>query len=230
MAIQSFDELNSTYREYAEKWFDKMNIPDKDKKKRVDLALDFCEILIMMLVMFDNEQPVENIRKFGNERLKIVAENYIGQDDIAFVNDWAEKETDNIINVTEKHITEPVTVEEQEDEPVKEINFEDFGVSIPENEYWTSPFRAFLLGIESATACANYSELYDALNRGKTRKVWFTEGDERVRPTHVEVDGTDIPITDLFQVGNSLLMFPGDISNNAEPQEVNNCRCHLEYY
>lgn len=226
MAIQSFDELNSTYREYAEKWFDKMEIPDKDKKKRVDLTLDFCEILIMMLGMFDEDVPVETIRQFSNERLTIIAENYIGQDDIAFVNDWAEKETDNIIKTTEKHITEPIT----EDEPVKEINFEDFGVSIPENEYWTSPFRAFLLGIESATACANYGELYEALNRGKTRKVWVTEGDERVRPTHVEVDGTDIPITDLFQVGNSLLMFPGDISNGAEPQETSNCRCRSVYY
>lgn len=242
MARQKFDELNSTYKKYAEKWFDKMDITAGDKKRRVQLCLDYCEIIIMLFEMLEDGESRDNLYKFAEERFNIIADNYVGQEDLTYINDWSKQEAERIVDKTLEKYEEvknlsPVKYEVVKDEngntytiKPKEYSFEDFGVTVPESEYWTSNIRGLLLGIECAIAVSNYYELYDALEKGKTHKVWRTEGDDRVRATHTEVDGADIPITDLFQVGDSYLLFPGDISNGASEQEVCNCRCTLEFY
>lgn len=242
MAIQRFDELNRPLKEYAEIWFDKMDIPKGDKERRSRLAFDFCEIIIMLFEMIDEGESRDNLIRFSDERLNIIADNYIGQEDIAYVNDWSKNEAEKIVEKTlekvneERPALEPQTATDENGNTYtykpqpKEITFEEFGVSIPESEYWTSDLRGILLGVECATCISNYYELYDALERGYTRKVWKSEGDERVRDTHVVADGQDIPITDLFLVGESYLLFPGDVSNGAEEKELANCRCIAEYY
>lgn len=228
MAIQRFDELETIYRGYSESWFDKMDISDGDKRRRVQLSLDYCEIIIMLFELIENDTSREELMNFATERLNVIAERYIGQDDIAYINDWTQIESEKIVDMTLEKIEE-VKNSPSEQEP-KAYHFEEFDVTIPENEYWTSDIRGLLLGIECANAVANYYDLYDALEKGYTHKVWKSEGDNRVRRTHVEADGQDIPINALFQVGDSLLLFPGDISNGASPQEVDNCRCTLRYY
>ncbi len=218
MALQNFDQLNSM----STKWFSKMNVSDAEKKKRVDLSLDYCEIIIMLFMLIEGNHPRESCLDFAEERLRIIAENYIGKDDLAYVNDWSRKEAENVVDVTFRHI---------DDEPKeKTIKFEEFDTEIPETEYWTSELRALLVGIGCASAIANYHDLWYALERGMTNKVWITEADEKVRKTHQEVDHTDIPINELFIVGNSYLMFPGDVNYGAEEKEVDGCRCHLEFY
>lgn len=240
MAVQRFDELDQL-RKYSEIWFDKMDIPQIDKDRRVELSLDYCEIIIMLFEMIEEDATADQLKESANERLNVIASNYIGEEDVAYINDWAEQESDKIIDMTLKHIEEiknnPPEVTKRKDAngneytiKPKEITFEEFDVTIPESEYWTSNLRGLLLGIECATCISNYYELYDALEKGYTHKVWITEADDRVRPTHEAVDHSDIPITDLFLVGDSYLLFPGDVSNGASEQEIANCRCHIEYY
>ena len=224
-------------------WYDKMEITEEAKKRRVDLSLLFCEIIIMFfdMVMAENRSH-EQLVGWLTERLNVIASKELKADNIAYINDWSRKEAEHIVDVTERHYEEiksndwaDVIIKTDENgnkytyKP-KEVSFEEFGISIPEKDYWTSDIRGILLGIECASAVENFRELYDAINRGDNRKVWKTEGDSRVRSTHVAVDGVDIPINELFQVGNSYLLFPGDIQNGAEPQEVDNCRCHLVTY
>lgn len=59
------------------------------------------------------------------------------------------------------------------------------------------------------------------------QKTWNTMQDERVRHSHMKVDGTSRPITKRFRVGKAWMMFPGDPAGG--PEETINCRCYLDY-
>lgn len=243
MAIQNFDELNS-FREMATKWFDVMDIPQSDKDKRVDLSLDYCEIMIMLFLMI-TEQEAERYEliAYAEERIRIIAEQQIGTEDMAYINDFAKTEAERIVDETyekyeneiedqdiEEETEEKTTETETSEETKDTYKFSEFNVEIPKKEYWTSDFRALLLGIQLSTTVCNFDELMKAIEAGCTRKVWITEGDERVRPTHDEVFGVDIPINEYFTVGDSVLLMPGDTNNGAELKEILNCRCHLNCY
>lgn len=59
-------------------------------------------------------------------------------------------------------------------------------------------------------------------------KTWYTTGDERVRASHVRVDGAERKNGRAFKVGSSLLQYPGDPA--GAPEDVINCRCFLEWH
>lgn len=221
MTTQTFDQLNNI----STKWYSRMNATQKEKDERRDLSLIFADIILMYFILIEqNDFTYDQKYDWLEPRLRYVAENFVEAENLAYVNDWSRQEAEKIIEATDKHLVEPQTDDSET------ITFEEFDVSIPESEYWTSDIRGILIGMECASSVANYRELYDALQRGFSRKVWITEADDRVRPTHREVDHDDIPITDLFLVGESYLLFPGDVSNGAAEEEVANCRCHCRYY
>lgn len=95
---------------------------------------------------------------------------------------------------------------------------------------------AFYVSDERATALAeNETNVFEntlrenrAVRSGATKKRWVTEHDNKVRPTHQEVDGTEIGINELFYVGDALMRFPCD--PDGTPEEVANCRCTCEYF
>lgn len=60
-------------------------------------------------------------------------------------------------------------------------------------------------------------------------KTWVTVGDDRVRPTHVAANGTTIPESGIFVVGNSRLRFPTDRGLGASLEEILGCRCSALY-
>lgn len=251
MATQNFDQLNNL-RGYAETWFSKMEIPDKDKKKRVDLAMDFTEIMLMLFeLIMESQISKDTAKAFLVERTKIIADNYIGKENTAYITDWSRLESEKIVEDTYKMVAEAKKSEETKTEepkasttePMKEteveettettkptMHFDEYDVDIPKDEYPTSDFRGMLLGVECATSVANYDDFYQAVEKhGATRKVWISEADGRVRATHDEAHGQERPIAKLFEVGGSELMFPGDITHGADMKEIYNCRCHVEY-
>ncbi|MDP2654888.1 MAG: phage portal protein [Candidatus Omnitrophota bacterium] len=57
---------------------------------------------------------------------------------------------------------------------------------------------------------------------GMTTKIWVAVMDADTRDSHVEADGEEVPIDQVFSNG---LMFPGDPGGSAE--ETVNCRCTL---
>ena len=69
----------------------------------------------------------------------------------------------------------------------------------------------------------------------RMRKVWFTQGDHLVRPTHQKANGTSRFVNHegwggrqgKFLIGGALLKHPRDPA--GPPQEVINCRCFMEY-
>lgn len=62
------------------------------------------------------------------------------------------------------------------------------------------------------------------------RKKWSATGDARTRETHEEMNGEEVSMDDPFDSpSGARLMFPGDTSLGAGPEEIINCRCMAEY-
>lgn len=96
--------------------------------------------------------------------------------------------------------------------------------------YMTSAERSILIAETETNNAANNNELEEAKANGMTMKTWVAFHDNRTRQTHMDVDGTTIPIDDMFEVGMAQLMYPCDEINGYDnPEEVANCRCHLLY-
>lgn len=94
--------------------------------------------------------------------------------------------------------------------------------------YMTSTDRSILIAETETNNVANHDELEEAKANGKTEKVWVTMMNNKVRPTHMAIDGMTIGIDDLFEVGDALMRFPCDEEMAYDsPQETVNCRCHL---
>lgn len=98
-----------------------------------------------------------------------------------------------------------------------------------ESEYWLSPDRALLGALNESNAIIGYEELQDAIADGCEFKIWRTERDNRVRPTHKELDGKKIPIEEYFTVGMEQMLYPRDEVNCGDLLEIANCRCHADF-
>jgi hypothetical protein len=60
-------------------------------------------------------------------------------------------------------------------------------------------------------------------------KTWVTAHDNRVRSSHVPLNGVTIPFDQPFEAEGGLMMFPGDDSLGAGAEERVNCRCAVLY-
>lgn len=62
-------------------------------------------------------------------------------------------------------------------------------------------------------------------------KVWDSSGDNRVRATHVKLDGQKVKLSETFvsEATGARLRFPGDASLGAPGSELINCRCRVDY-
>lgn len=65
----------------------------------------------------------------------------------------------------------------------------------------------------------------DAARRPGATKTWVTSLDEKVRSSHREADGVEIPVAGTFHLDSGPVRYPGDPL--GPPSEVVNCRCGL---
>lgn len=95
--------------------------------------------------------------------------------------------------------------------------------------YALSIDRAMYNAENEANTTLNYADYKDAIEQGYTKKTWHTEQDNRVRKTHVPLDGMTIPIFEYFKVGSSYMRYPKDESLFPNSGEIVNCRCTVTY-
>jgi uncharacterized protein with gpF-like domain len=89
-------------------------------------------------------------------------------------------------------------------------------------------YRADAIARTETHGAANYGSNEAAKETGlPLKREWLAAEDERTRESHAEADGQIVGQDEPFQVGDSLMMYPGDPS--APPEEVVNCRCTLGY-
>lgn len=91
---------------------------------------------------------------------------------------------------------------------------------------WLGRERANLIALNEANWKWNNEEFFDAKGSKKT-KTWHTALDERVRFTHMGLEGVTIGINEHFNVGGFPALMPLDSS--LPISKTANCRCTLEY-
>lgn len=212
MANTNFDELHTLAKPEQKKrksmpfeqYFGEMEISEEQKKRRIALAEQIMIIFLMYFVRFADEDDYGDYEAMIVEKFTEVANGYMGLAvATAYITDHARKLAEEVTEVTERRAEE--------------------------DEYWTSEDRATLIAEEQANYIAEYDELVDAVRDGCTLKTWHTMQDNRVRDTHVAVDGQTISVFDPFVLDGGELMFPGDDSLGVDPSELVNCRCHCTY-
>lgn len=97
------------------------------------------------------------------------------------------------------------------------------------SEWFTSSDRAFNNSVDLANIFLNESENLQAIKEGKTQKRWHTMLDDKVRDTHIVLEGTTIPINALYDVGMYQMRYPMDSAYGASASEIAGCRCSIEY-
>ena len=80
--------------------------------------------------------------------------------------------------------------------------------------------RASRIARTETTGAANYGRQQQMVSDGINTNIWLAM--PTARPTHAELNGTEVPVGDYFGYG---LKFPGDPEGG--PAEVINCRCVL---
>lgn len=201
------DELNVPKKERSmpfEKFFGEMDLTPEQKKKRIEMAEEFEDMMWYFFeyynVMVENG-TIANTQKLTDAletRYLDVLRHFMGSDEeiLAYVKIFAQ----NVTETTVKH---------------------------SDDDYYTSNDRARLIAENESLSCFNNYDYLDAIASGKTRKRWIAIVDDKTRDTHLAVNGKTIPINDYFFVGDSLMRYPHDL--RASAQEVINCRCSISY-
>ena len=195
--------LAKPYREY----FGVMFIEPEEMRSRIELAEEIEDVMLWVfaywIVAAEAEISKEELKQDAKDKLISVIAQHTKLDP------YLEKHIDDVINevvdTTEKHAEETDT------------------------DYWLSQDRAMLIAENEANAFENYVDYREARESGKTKKVWLTELDDKVRPTHEIAEGQTGDIDGLFLVGDSLMRFPMDTEYDADPSETVNCRCVCKY-
>lgn len=102
-----------------------------------------------------------------------------------------------------------------------------------EGAFAFSSVRAERIARTEIVGTSNAANFFGALNfiPDLDTKTWIATGDRRTRRTHRQAGRTqiDIPYSEPFSVGGSLLMFPGDPTLGAAAKEIIQCRCGVTF-
>lgn len=204
--MRLFDELGTSQSIISiDEYFDEMDLTEIEKKNRKAFAENMEEAMLFIFVLFSVMKQYNRINKeFIISQLQSKYSEIVLQymDIDKYIEDYIQNFSEETVDVTLRHIDEP---------------------------FYLSDDRSLLISENESNSIFNYQEFSEAIKKGKTRKRWITERDNKVRETHAEVNGITIPINEPFVVGNSLMMFPKDMSLNAEMQQITNCRCTIKY-
>lgn len=213
--MPKFDELNQLKR-----FFSTMEISEEEKNKRCDLAYFFYDAIwyTFMLVRAEND-----LARIKNEREAIIngnntvnyeidessfritlqnrLEDVLNRNEIPYEKEYINRLVDDITETTKRH---------------------------PDDIYYLSKDRALVIAQNEANTVYNHADYETAKQNGKQFKVWLTEGDEKVREAHAEVDMMRIPIDEYFNVDGDTMRYPHDYMNAGAGNLVN-CRCVCVY-
>ena len=227
----SFDELNVLANKNdkrnidIDRYFDEMELPEGNKEVRKEFAKRFSDELFVALALlfiflqYQTTTGVETVKRTVERSLlnAINTFTHANSELTEFASQYAEQFVD-------------VTVENAEKYKLFDESVENNQKNLRKAAYFFSEIRAKFNAADTANSVFNYDEFREAVEDGKKYKQWVTMKDERVRMTHAEVDGTILPINELFHVGRATMRYPHDW-DMAEtfPEELINCRCQIRY-
>lgn len=208
MAIRQFDELKRIQKELDElaisleiiKYFDEMDLPEEEIELRTKVASEFQHFFRNLFLIMATGE--------------VIRESYI--EDIR----------NEYIRICDKYgLTPNMSHIDRFAETIVDNTLQNIN-----SDYYTSVERSITIAETETNNSANYDELQDMIAEGKTQKTWVTMQDNKVRETHMAIDGMTIGIDDLFEVGDALMRFPCDEEMAYDsPQEICGCRCSVSY-
>lgn len=206
----SFDELNALQASkhprampYS-KYFGEMHISSEQKKARISFAEDFeqkaFELIALAYTVLQFGGDMSSVQLLA-ESMMLAAINAVSQAD-SYLTLHAASFAQNFIDVTIAHADDP---------------------------YYFSEDRSRVIAENEANIVHNHLDNEDAIRDGYRFKRWDAIMDDKTREDHVDVNGAVVPIDEPFIVGGYEMMYPGDESLGAGPEEIINCRCSVEY-
>lgn len=218
--IQNFDKINILKRRslpYYE-YFGDMELTKEQKRRREALAITIEDMIMIFLTLVDAGLPEVRVKQ------ELVNSLYEALEDKPFFESEEQKD---------KYIMDFVneTYKSTIDNLAKFPRDYDYTGN---SKYWVSEDRAQFIAENEANTIYNSAEFVEAKKQGKTHKIWVTYNDDRVRPTHIEVEGAKIPIDSYFYVGMAQMLYPKDVTSEfstgaSHPEETINCRCTISY-
>jgi hypothetical protein len=222
MALQKHDKLNNLSIPY-DKYFGEMGLSKEEIVRRINLAkriekvFGYVFILIKSDLLANNYFDAEYYADLAKRRYADILIEF--DIDIKEAYPWLLSHIDESVDYIIENISEYAEQVSEDSEDVED-----------EVESWyLSDDRARLIAENEANSVGEYKAFQDAVNKGKTRKVWNTMLDYKVRHTHTELEGYSIPIMERFKVGNYEMYQPKDTSLGAGMEEIANCRCWCTY-
>ena len=209
MALLKQDKLNNLSKPYEE-YFGEMGLSEEDIKRRIDLAESLDDIFFLLFSL-------------------IRADLYLSKAiDIDYYVDYILQKYENVLSEAgiDTETAYPALVSHIID-TAKEVVAQNAKHS--DDPWQTSDERAMLIAENESNNVYEYVAFQDAVSSGKTRKVWNTMFDNKVRHTHIDLEGVSIPIMERFKVGAYEMYQPKDTTLGAGMEEVANCRCWCSY-
>ena len=218
MAVQSFDKLNNIQRKDRhipyDEWFGEITkLGEQEVAQRIAMAQRFEDSILTYLSMmrYSAETGFDGSygRHYLRNRYREIACEQFAED--AYIDELADGFAEDFHRVTKKHLSD------------------DDDLLMLAESYWFSQDRAMVTAENTVLDIFNYEEFLEALAMGYTQKTWVTMGDNRVRDSHTIIDGTTIPLDEVFHLEGGDMRFPRDADLGASDDEISGCRCWLEY-
>ena len=213
--LKKFKSTYSKSFDYDE-YFSSMDVSDEKKEEIRSLSKKLEIIFLIMFALYaTNEEDDEVFLVAYQAYMEKMREFLDFKNGNSYIEEQAREVILEIIETTDRNV-------EDDDVSESEDGFES-------DSYYLSSSRAMLIAANEATMAMNYRDYVKAIKDGMNKKTWVTEKDNRVRKTHAAIDEDTIGIFELFQVGDSTMMFPKDSSLGADANEIVNCRCVARY-
>ena len=218
MAVQDFDKLNNIQRKDRhipyDEWFGEITkLGEQEIAQRIAMAQRFEDSILTYLSMMQYSAETGFDGSYGRHylrnRYREIAYEQFAED--AYIDELADDFSKNFHRVTKKHLSD------------------DDDLLMLAGSYWFSQDRAMVTAENTVLDIFNYEEFLEALAMGYTQKTWVAMGDNRVRDSHTIIDGTTIPLDEVFHLDGGDMRFPRDADLGASDDEISGCRCWLEY-
>lgn len=208
LAKMTWDELNELVgyevSEPFDEYFAPMQISEEQKRKRVELAEELDAVFIALLSEYFYADQLDavvasDIYDRTREAYLLAIGTAVEVDDYLY--NHGVEVIASTIEVLLRHDDEP---------------------------YYFSKDRARAIAENESNSIWNHTEYEDAV-KNKKYKTWRTVMDNRVRDTHVEMNGVTIPINDVFHLRGGDCYYPRSDELGMDDSEICGCRCSLSF-
>lgn len=208
LAKMTWDELNELVgyevSEPFDEYFAPMQISEEQKRKRVELAEELDAVFIALLSEYFYADQLDavvasDIYDRTREAYLLAIGTAVEVDDYLY--NHGVEVIASTIEVLLRHDDEP---------------------------YYFSKDRARAIAENESNSIWNHTEYEDAV-KNKKYKTWRTVMDNRVRDTHVVMNGVTIPINDVFHLEGGDCYYPRDDQLGMDMTEIVSCRCSLSF-